>query len=80
MLNNIDKHVIDNESQTHLCSLVFINTLEKKGSFQCINRWAESRVRRNAEKDVSAVDNALPVHAVVHEDCLPASVLGQDSA
>jgi len=53
---NVGYDILDDESLTDVCSLVYINICEKKGSFPSVKRRAEHRVQRNVEEDEIIID------------------------
>lgn len=72
-MKSTGKHVIDDESQTDVCSLLFINTYKtKKAFFPSVNRRAASRVKGNAEENEGVVENAQKIHALYMKNaCSP---------
>ena len=71
---NISYDILDNKSLTDVCSLVYINICEKKVPFQVYTAVQNVKYGEMWRKMRTLLTWYSAVHALVHEEFLPASV------
>jgi hypothetical protein len=71
---NIDCDILDDKSLTNVCSLMFTNICKKEGSFQVYTAVLIVKYSEMWRKMKTLLPWYNAVHAIVHEEFLPASV------
>jgi len=74
LLKNIGYDILNDKSLTDMCSLMFTNICKKKVAFQVYTTVLNVKYSEMFKKMKTLLTWYITVHALVHEEFLPASM------